>query len=394
MSNINILMDLCTGCKKCLKICDRGAITIVDKKAVIDLYKCDLCGLCVNSCKYEAIVIQKILKKDNLDKFKGVWVFVEYLNNGISEAFLQVLSRGYELAQKLKERLTAVLVVKDFNDNENIKKILSEYGVSNIKLLKSTHLNNQYVEDVARILAEEVLIDNPSIFLFLGTHFGRELAPRISTKINTGLTADCTDLKIDSDNNLVQIRPTYGGKILASIICPDSRPQMASIRPNIFVSKKVTAKNISVECKDIDIKDSITKVKKIVKCIKIHSSLSSIDEAEIIVCGGLGVGSKENFKLLEQLAQKLNGAVAGSREAVDRGWIDFSHQIGQTGKIVRPRIYIGCGVSGAIHHLIGMKKSKTIIAINTDKKAPILKIADVAIVGDLFNVIPLLIGSI
>ena len=169
---------------------------------------------------------------------------------------------------------------------------------------------------------------------------------------------------------------------------------MASVRPNIFTSKKFKAKNISMECKDIDIKGSIEKVKKIIKYIKIHSSLNSIDDAEIIVCGGRGVGSKENFKLLEQLAQKLNGAVAGSREAVDRGWIDFSHQIGQTGKIVRPRIYIGCGVSGAIHHLIGMKKSKTIIAINTDKKAPILKIADIAIVGDLFNVVQILIDNI
>ena len=239
-------------------------------------------------------------------------------------------------------------------------------------------------------------IGKPGIFLFLGTNFVREIAPRVSTAINTGLTADCTELQIDGDKNLVQIRPTYGGKILASIICANNRPQMASVRPNIFESIKVGGHQVKTDlnCKDVHIKNSVGGIKRIIKSIRSTEELSSIDNADVIICGGLGIGSKKNFSLLLELAEKINGVVAGTREVVDRGWIDFSHQIGQTGKIVRPLVYIGCGVSGAVQHLTGMKNSKKIIDINKDKKAPILKIADIAVVGDLFEVVPLIIDNI
>jgi electron transfer flavoprotein alpha subunit/NAD-dependent dihydropyrimidine dehydrogenase PreA subunit len=396
MNNIIVTTELCNGCRKCVKACDRGAVQIINKKALIDLEKCDLCGMCVDACKYNAITINKVINKEEIKKYKNLCVFVEYNNNQLNQACLQVVSKAYELNEKLNEKLTVVLVVNDFDEKQKIKvqKELSEYGVDNIKILKSKNLDIRYVEDVANIISTEILEEKSSIFLVLGDYFGRELAPRIATKVNAGLTADCTNLKIDNEKNMVQVRPTYGGKILASIISPNKRPQMASVRPNIFEAIKHKPKNVSFEIKDVDLANTIREVKKIISSIKIQSRLTPIDEAEIIVCGGRGIGSKDNFKLLEQLAQKLNGAVAGTREVVDRGWIDFSHQIGQTGKAVRPGLYIGCGVSGAIHHLIGMKKSKTIIAINTDRKAALLKIADVAIVGDLFKIIPELIANL
>jgi electron transfer flavoprotein alpha subunit len=396
MSGIYIIEDSCNGCKKCLKVCDQGAIELINKKARINLEKCNLCGLCINSCKFDAIVITKTSIKKSLKEYKDVWVFLENFDNELNPKCLQVLSKGFELAKILKEKLTAVIVAKKIVNEAKIKKVLSEYGVSNIKILECKQLDYPYAEDIAKILSDEVRNSKPSIFLFLGTNFGRELAPRISANINTGLTADCTDLQIDSNKNLVQIRPTYGGKILASIICPNNRPQMASIRPNIFEDKKVRGLDFipTLNIKDVDIDYSIGNLKKLIKSIKYKDQDRSLEDADIIVCGGFGLGSKDNFKLLEEFAEKIGGVVAGSREAVDRGWIDFSHQVGQTGKIVRPMLYIGCGVSGAIHHLIGMRNSKKIIAINKDKKAPILKIADVAIIGDLFKIIPAIMENI
>ncbi len=396
MSGIIVLEDKCNGCKKCLKACDQDAIELLNKVAKIDLEKCNLCGLCVNSCKFEAITISKTLKQENLKDHKGIWVFLEYSNNEVNAACLQVLSKAFELSLALKEKVTAVLVAKEFGDKNKIKKLLSEYGVSNIRLLACKELDHSHIEDISTLLSVEIRIGKPSIFLFLGTNFGRETAPRVSADINTGLTADCTELQIDSDGNLVQIRPTYGGKILASIICANNRPQMASVRPNIFESRKINRAKVNTDLnyKEVHIKNSFEGIKRIIETVKATDELNPIDGADIIICGGLGIGSKENFKLLVDLAEKIDGAVAGTREVVDRGWIDFSHQVGQTGKIVRPWIYIGCGVSGAIQHLTGMKNSKKIIAINKDKKAPILKIADIAVIGDLFEVVPLIIDNI
>jgi electron transfer flavoprotein alpha subunit len=396
MDNIFVIEEKCNGCAKCRKVCGYGAITITNRKAKIDLDKCTLCRACENVCETGAISILEIERSTDLNDYKGIWVFIEYISGELNPLCLQILSKGYELSRKTRERLTAVVVGQKFKDVGKIKVVLAECGASEVKLLQSSKIANYQPEDVTSILADEILTEKPSVVLFLGTHIGRSLAPRVASKVKAGITADCTELYIDEEKNLVQVRPTYGGRILASIICPNSRPQMASVRPNVFdVGKKkgVNPDKVILELKDVDI-DSVEKIKKVMETVQSVNRSSLIDEAEVIVCGGYGVGSKEGFDLLERLANKLGGAVAGTRAAVDEGWIEFSRQIGQTGKTIRPRVYIGCGVSGAIHHIIGIKNSRKIIAVNKDPRAPIFKIADIGIIGDLNEIIPKLISSL
>ena len=227
------------------------------------------------------------------------------------------------------------------------------------------------------------------------THIGRDLAPRVAARVDTGLTADCTGLEIDpEDKKLQQTRPAFGGNLMATIVCPDHRPQMSTVRPGVMdkAKKEINAKG---EIIDIPVKlegqDIRTQVLEIVKTV--HEQVS-LTEAKVIVAGGKGLGSKDGFELLQQLADKMNGVVAASRAAVDDGWIDHSRQVGQTGTTVKPDIYIACGISGAIQHIAGMQESGIIIAINKNENAPIFEIADYGIVGDLYEIVPLLIESL
>jgi electron transfer flavoprotein alpha subunit/NAD-dependent dihydropyrimidine dehydrogenase PreA subunit len=391
--NIYINEEICNSCKECLKVCSYDAIAISNKKVKISLERCTLCKLCLNSCRYNAIVCKELSRKVFKD-YRGVWVFIEYQNNSINKACLQILSSGYNLAKKIKEDLTAVVVGKNFDNPDEIGNLLSQYGTKNIKLLQCRDLGFYFHEDVANIIAEEIIYGKPNIVLFLGSNIGRSIAPRVAAHIKTGLTADCTDLDIDEDNNLVQVRPTYGGRILASILCLNSRPQMASVRPNIFENKKMfnTPKKVKTFFKEIEI-ESIARLKNIVNTVNLTCKEKPLEIADRIVCGGFGVGSKKGFELLQLFASKIGASLGGTRAAVDRGWIDVSQQIGQTGKIIRPELYIGCGVSGAIHHLIGMRNSRKIVAINKDAKAPILKVADIVFIGDIFEVLPKLINK-
>jgi len=389
MNPIIIDKGKCTGCKKCLEVCIYNALEIIDKKAVVNIEKCTLCRLCMNVCKFNAISFFNIDQGKEITSYKGIWVIIEYFNNNIKNSFFQVISKANELSEITKEEITVIIIGKGLKQiSNNFKKIFSEYGVKNIKLIDCINIINFFPEDIARIIFDEIILYKPSIVLFLGTNFGRSLAPRVASKVRTGITADCTELKISDDNNLIQIRPTYGGRIIASIICPFYRPQMASVRPNIFEIKKnrISMDKINLEYKEVEI-DSIEKIKRVISTLKKDSKDISIDEADIIFCGGLGLGSKDGFKMLEYLANKVNAAVGATRAAVDKGWADASKLIGQTGKIIRPKIYFGFGVSGAIHHLIGMKNSKKIIAINKDPRAPILKIANIAIIGDVHDIL-------
>ena len=388
---IFIFDELCNGCRACERICSYDAITFSDNKASIDLEKCVLCMMCIKVCKVNAIQLRDMKKDTQLDHYKGVWVYIE-CDDYIHQKCTQILSKGYELAKVLGEDLSAILVCNDPGSAERIKSELAKYGVDSIQILYCKDIKHYHPEDVSKIVSNEILRQKPSIVLFLGSNFGRILAPRIASRIGTGLTADCTGLYIDEDNKLVQVRPTYGGRILASIVCPYDRPQMASVRPNVFekIERNSVSDEITLDVKEVAI-STIGSVKKLISTYHNESKTKDIDDAEVVICGGLGMGSKQGFDLLIELAHKMGGAVAGTRSAVDNGWIDFSQQIGQTGKTVRPKLYIGCGVSGATHHLFGMKNSDFIIAINKDSKAPILRIVDVAIVADLFEVVPQLI---
>ena len=384
---IEIVNDKCTGCALCVKACPFAAIKIKDKKAEIEA-NCTLCGSCVEICKFDAIILErpKLSDKD-LSEFKDVWIFIELRENEIKKVGLELASKAREIADILGERVGAVIL------GEKAKHLcdkIAPYGVEVIYIAENENLSEYNTNNYAGILTGLISKYKPSIVLFPATHLGRDLAPRVAATLEVGLTADCTGLSI-KDGLLLQSRPAFGGNIMADIISPSARPQMATIRPNVMKirdpdsSRKAEIISIPV---DIDPKGMRIIIKEIVKTAK--SGTKSLDEANIIISGGRGMGSSENFKILEDLAETINGVVGASRAAVDAGWRPRSDQVGQSGKTVSPKLYIACGISGKIQHQVGMKGSDTIIAINTDPEAPIFDVADCGIVGDLFEIVPVL----
>ncbi len=384
---IEIVLDKCTGCALCVKACPFAAIKIKDKKAVIEA-NCTLCGSCVEICKFDAIIIErpKLSDKD-LSNYKDVWIFIELRDKKIKKVSLELASKAREIADTLKQKVGAVIFggkVSHLCDD------IAAYGVDVTYIAENENLVDYDTSNYAGILTGIIMKYKPNIVLFPATHMGRDLAPRVAATLEGGLTADCTGLSI-KDGLLLQSRPAFGGNIMADIISPSARPQMATIRPNVMKirspdpSRKAEIISIPV---DIDAKAMKITIKEIVKTTK--SGTKSLDEADIIISGGRGMGSPENFKILEDLAETINGVVGASRAAVDAGWRPRSDQVGQSGKTVSPKLYIACGISGKIQHQVGMKGSDTIIAINTDPEAPIFDIADCGIVGDLFEIIPAL----
>jgi len=384
---IDIILDKCTGCGLCVQACPFAAIKIKDKKAEIEA-SCTLCGSCVEICKFDAIIIKrpKLSDKD-LSEYKDVWIFVELRENEIKKVGLELASKAREIADTLKQRVGAVILGKSV---KHVCDEITAYGVDIIYTAENENLNEYNTNNYTGILTGLILKYKPNIVIFPATHLGRDLAPRIAASLEVGLTADCTGLSI-KDGLLLQTRPAFGGNIMADIISPNTRPQMATVRPNVMKisspesSRKAEIISIPVE---IDPKANRIKIVEIVKTVM--TGTKSLDEADIIISGGRGLGSSENFKILEDLADTINGVVGASRAAVDAGWRPRSDQVGQSGKTVSPKLYIACGISGKIQHQVGMKGSDTIIAINTDPEAPIFDVADCGVVGDLFEIIPAL----
>jgi len=328
----------------------------------------------------------------NIEDYKGVWVFAEQRDGELQKISFELLGKGREIADKLGEKLTAVLLG---DKTDAMAKELVAFGADKVIVAESPLLNHFTTDAYAKVICDLVNERKPEILFIGATYLGRDLGPRVSARLSTGLTADCTSLDIDEETkNLLMTRPAFGGNLMATIVCGDHRPQMATIRPGVFEklakdqSKKSDIEKVTINLKESDIRT------KTVDLVKVASVLADIGEADIIVSGGRGVGSKENFALLEKLATNLNGVVGGSRAAVENGWVDKSVQVGQTGKTVRPTVYIACGISGAIQHLAGMQDSDFIIAINKDATAPIMKVADIAIAGDYSKVIPEMIAQI
>ncbi len=396
MSYIDVNKGRCDGCGKCVDACNYDAIKIVNGKAVIDLNLCALCRACLRGCEMEAITITKLEKKDvDLSGYKGIWVVVEYFDEELKNTSFQLISKANELAKAGKEKVTAVLVGNRKGNPKKLQKLFAEYGVKTVKVIVHPDFNRFITEDSADAISAHILEEKPKIVLFLGTIFGRSIAPQVATRVKTGLTADCTDLQINEKNNLLQVRPTYGGKVLAAIETPYNCPQMASVRPNVFIEQKKPVKAESVKVREIAVKNrspiSTGELKKVLRLEQGDGELETpLDEAKVIFCAGLGVGSKKGFQTVEEFARENGAVVAATRGVVDEGWADFSKQIGQTGVTVRPELYIAFGVSGAMHHIIGMKNARKIVAVNTDPRAPIFKIADYCIIADLFEVIELM----
>jgi electron transfer flavoprotein alpha subunit len=387
---IEILLDKCTGCTLCVKVCPFGAITIEAKKAVIDLTKCTLCGACKEVCKFDAISIEEKNAKVTADfsLYKNVWVFAEQKKGKVQSVAYELLGKGRELADKLGVDLCAVLL------GDNVEGECTELvarGADKVYLVDSPKLKSYMDDPYTKVLTELVSKYKPEIVLCGATVIGRSLISRVAVTLNAGLTADCTGLDIDDKEKiLLQTRPAFGGNIMATIITPNHRPQMSTVRHKVMKELLPDASRkgeIVREEFPSDVFASRTVLKDVVEEIEETVNLS---EADIIVSGGRGVGSPESFSMIKDLALSLNAALGASRAAVDAGWIPYSHQVGQTGKTVCPKLYIACGISGQIQHLIGMQSSSVIVAINKDPEAPIFKVATYGIVGDIFKVVPAL----
>ena len=329
----------------------------------------------------------------------NVWVFVEQEGGKIADVSLELVSKGAELAAKLNVKLEAVLLG---NKVEQCCATLFSYGCDKVILAEDPRLEPFTVLPYAKVIMDLIREKKPNILMFGATMKGRELAPRIASEKLAGLTADCTDLKIDDfddkvnkkfyANKLMQIRPAFGGNIIATIVNTWDDPQMVTVREGVM---KMDTPDTSRKGEIERVKVALTAQETVVKVIERVRQEKSVNlkAAQIIVAGGYGVGSKENFKLIHQLADVLGGQVGASRAAVDAGWIDHDHQVGQTGVTVRPKLYIACGISGSVQHRAGMTESKKIIAVNTDPAAPIFSVAHYGIIGDLNSVIPMMIKA-
>ncbi|MEI8175584.1 MAG: electron transfer flavoprotein subunit alpha [Candidatus Omnitrophota bacterium] len=386
---IKVLNDKCTGCRLCLKACPFAAITIVEKKAVIDLSKCTLCGACVESCKFKAIELKKTVgvKKD-LSAYRDVWVFCEQHKGKIQSISWELLGEARKLADTLQVKVAGVLIGSNVAD-EAAQVI--ERGADEVYVVDQHELEHYLDEPYTNILIELINERKPEIVLCGATTLGRSLVARVAVKINAGLTADCTGLDIDlKDRSLLQTRPAFGGNIMATIVTPNHRPQMATVRHKVMKEAvAVPGRKGNIIQRRFEGKFCASRTTLLNMVEEVEQTVN-LCEADIIVTGGRGVGCPENFKIIRELALSLDGAVGASRAAVDADWIPYSHQVGQTGKTVCPKIYIACGVSGQIQHLIGMQSSDIIIAINKDPDAPIFNVATYGVVGDLFEIVPLL----
>jgi len=390
---IEIIKQKCVGCSICVRSCPYGAIEMQDGLAVIDHDACTLCGACVEACKFGAIILRKEHHaEDELDTYQGVWVCAEQKKGKIQSVTFELLGAGRQLADVKGVELSAVLIG---NDVEKEVPGLFARGADKVFLVESASLADFLDETYSRIISRLIREHKPEIVLTGATSIGRSLIPRVAAEIKTGLTADCTGLAIDEERGLLlQTRPAFGGNIMATIICEDYRPQMATVRHKVM--KEATP--------DPDRRGEIIRVEvKPEECVSRTRFLESVEElgyavniaeADIIISGGRGMKGPENYALLQELADLLEGAVGASRAAVDAGWIPYSHQVGQTGKTVQPKMYIACGISGAIQHLVGMQSSDTIVAINKDPDAPIFTVATYGLIGDLFEIVPALIKNL
>ena len=384
---IEVIREKCVGCEICIKACAYGAITMIDKIAEIDMDKCPLCGACVSACSFEAIIIRKF-GQQAIDKsqFKGVWVFAEQKNGEIAPVVFELLGKGKELAEQRETELVAVLLGYKV---EKLSKELIAYGADRVIIVDDPALENFLDIPYSKALTDLAIKYKPEIIISGASVMGRSFIPRVAVELKTGLTADCTGLEIDKESGgLLQTRPAFGGNIMATIVTPNHLPQMATVRHKVMdpIEKDETRKgDVIIEKIDLSgLKDDT----KFLGFVKDETQTVNLTEADFVISGGRGLKNKENFALLEELARKLDAAVGASRAAVDAEWIPYPHQVGQTGKTIKPKVYIAIGISGAIQHLAGMQSSDYIIAINKDSDAPIFKVADLGLVGDLYEIIP------
>lgn len=413
---IKIIDEKCRGCSLCVKACPFEAIEMKDTKAAIN-EKCTACSQCIEVCPFEAIekTQSEAAAVISLSDYKDIWVFAEQREGRLVNVALELLGEGHRLSREMggDTRVCALLVGADIKD---LAAECIAYGADQVYVAEHPLLDKYTTDGYTKAIVDTIKSHKPEIVLYGATHIGRDLAPRVAARLNVGLTADCTRLDVrissyidylqknttldisgldpvDPDTGLKQTRPAFGGNLMATIVCPKTRPQMSTVRAGVMTKRErdETAKGEIIQ---VEVKLSATDIRtQVLEIVKEAKELVNLTDAEIIVSGGRGLKTAEGFTLIRQLAEKMGGVVGASRAAVDAGWIEPSHQVGQTGTTVKPKIYMACGISGAIQHLAGMQNSDIIIAVNKDWEAPIMEIADYAVVGDLFKILPEMIAQ-
>ncbi len=390
MAGLMIDREKCKGCGRCIKVCAAGALSLQEKKAVVDPAKCAMCSICLDSCKFGAISMEKDEGTADLSAYHGVFVFAECNEEGPLPVAFELLGKGRELADSKGTKLAALLIGSGV---ETFAPALIAHGADEVILCDDKVYAEGFDEPYAKAVASLVKREKPEILLFGATMFGRSLAPRVAANLRTGLTADCTVLEIDKETGLLrQTRPAFGGNLMATIVCANTRPQMATVRPGIMLALPEDSSRKGLVRKDTAPAPAFSGMEllEVVKTAKVES----IKDVRIIVDAGRGVGSSKNLKLVKHLAELLGGELGCSRPLVDTGWAEYPHQVGQTGCTVAPDLLITVGVSGAIQHLAGISNAKTIVAINSDPDAPIFSLAHYKIVGDCMEIVKEMIAQL
>ncbi len=384
-------IDLCDGCRRCIRACPYEAMEFKEEAVHIG-DRCTACSACLEVCPKDAIFTDA--KPRSIPDFsdrQGVWVFAEQHAGELNRVSLELLGKARQLARDLSQEVAAVLLGHQV---AHLAPTLMAFGADKVYLAEDECLKDYDTQAYTQVLEALTTEYKPGILLVGATHLGRDLAPRVSRRIGSGLTADCTRLSIDPDEGILwQTRPAFGGNIMATIANRFSRPQMATVRPGVMDPVPTPGKKGRVVTHATS-SDPARMGTRILERVKEEKARVNLSEAKVIVAGGRGLGDKAGFDLLRRLARALGAEIAGTRTGVELGWIPVSHQVGQTGQTVRPDLYVACGISGAIQHRAGMVDSRFIVAVNKDPYAPIFKVADWGIVGDLFEVVPRLIQEL
>ena len=380
--------EKCTGCGLCVKSCSFDALIITDKKACLEEEKCTLCSLCISACPTDAVTMERMGRTRDVSSYRNVWIFAEQKDGKLKNVVKELLGKGKELAGELDEKLCAVVLGSSTGE---LCDELGSYGAETVYTIEGEVFDEYHSDAYKSALAMLITKHKPNLLLFGATHVGRDLAPSVAAHLGLGLTADCTGLSITDEDLLLQTRPAFGGNLMADILTPNTRPQMATVRPNVMSRpepKIGAAPEVVREEFAIDQRSIRTEILEVITGAV--EGERPVEEADIIVSGGRGVGAPEGFDVLRELARALKGTIGCSRPIVELGWMPKARQVGQSGKTVSPTLYVACGISGAIQHKVGIRNSDVILAINKDSQAPIFEVASIGVVGDIFRILPLL----
>lgn len=391
MKLIKVVNQNCTACGSCISACLLGAIRI-DEGHVIISEDCNSCGMCIESCPADAIIketqrLPEGFEVKHLSQCRDIWVFAECREGKPAHVVYELLGEAVRMVRGSQHKVAAVLVS---DESKGIETDLINHGADIVYSVEGPIFEHFRDEPYVDVIEELVKEHKPLAILFGATAVGRSLAPRLAARLKTGLSADCTSLELKENGILIQTRPAFGGNLFANIICPNTWPQLATVRPKVMRPVERDGNRNGIVIKKDFASHSLIIRTKVLEFVKQVNEVS-VEDAKIIVSAGLGITDKKGLGLVKNLANMFKGALGASRRVVDLGWVSPEHQIGQTGKTVCPDLYIACGISGAVQHIVGMRSSKMIVAINIDPDAPIFRVADIGLEGDLFEILPYMI---